>query len=151
MEKLVQSFQQTLPTGPAFDMTLVEGGTFIMGGEDSAAFDREKPLHKVRLDSFYMGKYLVTQAQWLAVMTGENPSSFKGENRPVEQVSWDDAQAFIQKLNEQTGRNYRLPTEAEWEYAARGGIYSAGFLYAGSDKLKEGGGMQKTAAGKLMR
>ena len=132
---------------PHHQLIGVKGGTFMMGGEDSEAFKSEKPLHKVRLDSFYMGKYPVTQALWLAVMRGKNPSRFIGDNRPVEQVSWDDAQAFIQKLNEQTGRNYRLPTEAEWEYAARGGIYSAGFLYAGSDKLKEVGWYEENSGG----
>ena len=81
----------------------------------------EKPAHQVTVSSFYIGKYEVTQGQWKAIM-GNNPSKFpKGDNYPVEQVSWNDVQEFISKLNAKTGKNYRLPTEAEWEYAARGG------------------------------
>jgi formylglycine-generating enzyme required for sulfatase activity len=81
----------------------------------------EKPVHEVCLDDFYRGKYEVTQGQWIAIM-GNNPSSFKnGDNYPLENVSWYDAQEFIQKLNQRTGKKYRLPTEAEWEYAARSG------------------------------
>jgi len=89
---------------------------------------------------FYMGKYPVTQAQWKAILGDSilgNRSHFKGDNLPVESVSWDDAQVFLRRLNLATGKNYRLPTEAEWEYAARGGNKSQGFIYAGSDKLKE--------------
>lgn len=84
----------------------------------------------------YMGKYEVTQGQWEVVM-GSNPSYFKGSNLPVENVSWEDIQVFLTKLNQKTGKNYRLPTEAEWDYAAKGGCKSQGFIYAGSDKLKE--------------
>jgi len=132
-------FSQLLPgTGLSFDMISIEGGSFLMGSEDPEAREREKPVHPVTVPSFYMAKYPVTQALWKAVM-GNNPSYFQGDKRPVEQVSWDDAQAFIQQLNERTGENYRLPTEAEWEYAARGGIYGQGFKYAGSNKLKEVG------------
>ena len=132
-------FSQLLPgANLSFLMISIEGGTFLMGSEDPEARDREKPVHTVAVPSFYMAKYPVTQALWKAVM-GNNPSYFQGDQRPVEQVSWDDAQAFIQQLNEQTGENYRLPTEAEWEYAARGGIYGQGFKYAGSNKLKEVG------------
>ena len=83
-----------------------------------------------------MGKYEVTQAQWKAVM-GSNPSRFKGDNLPVENVSWDDVQAFIRKLNQLTGKRYRLPTEAEWEYAARGGNKSRGYKYAGGNNIDE--------------
>jgi formylglycine-generating enzyme required for sulfatase activity len=124
----------------AFDMLLIEGGNFDMGGGDDEAFGREKPVHPVKVGSFYLGKYPVTQEVWQAVM-GSNPSRFNGSQRPVEQVSWRDTQEFIKKLNHMTKRHYRLPTEAEWEYAARGGIHRQqdGYLYAGSDKLKEVG------------
>ncbi|MEZ4772262.1 MAG: formylglycine-generating enzyme family protein [Bacteroidia bacterium] len=129
------NFEKTLPH---HEMIFVEGGEFGMGGSDAEARDNEKPIHRVQVSSFYMGKYPVTQALWQAVM-GNNPSEFKGKNRPVEKVSWTNAKTFIQKLNEKSGKTYRLPTEAEWEFAARGGIYSQGYLYAGSDKLKEVG------------
>ena len=117
-------------------MVRVEGGSFIMGcrsGRDSDCFGNEKPAHRVQVGSFEIGKYEVTQALWQAVM-GENPSHFKGcAECPVEQVSWDDAQTFLAKLNALTGQQYRLPTEAEWEYAARGGQQSHGYQYAGSN------------------
>ncbi len=98
-------------------------------------YDDETPSHRVTLSSFQIGKYEVTQAQWRAVM-GSNPSEFSGcDDCPVEWVSWNDIQDFIRKLNEQTGKNYRLPTEAEWEYAARGGTKSKGYKYAGSNDI----------------
>jgi len=117
-------------------MVLVQDGTFTMGCTDkqgSDCSDNEKPAHRVTVSNFYMGKYEVTQAQWKAVM-GSNPSYFKGDRLPVEQVSWYDVQEFIRKLNANTGKQYRLPTEAEWEFAARGGIKSKGYKYSGSDK-----------------
>ncbi|MDX2250586.1 MAG: formylglycine-generating enzyme family protein [Bacteroidia bacterium] len=123
---------------PHHEMIFVEGGEFDMGGSDAEARDNEKPVHRVRVSSFYMGKYPVTQALWQAVM-GNNPSNFKGENHPLEQVSWNDTKTFLQKLNDKTDKTYRLPTEAEWEFAARGGIYSEGYLYAGSDKPSDVG------------
>ena len=116
-------------------MVLVEGGTFTMGAtpeQGSDAYDDEEPAHKVTLDSFYIGKFPVTQRLWKAVM-GSNPSYFKGDDLPVECVSWDDVQTFLRKLNAATGKPYRLPTEAEWEYAARGGNKSQGYKYAGSN------------------
>jgi len=119
------------------EMIRVEGGTFQMGctGEQgSDCYPRETPAHNVTLSSFYIGKYPVTQAQWQAVM-GDNPSYFKGENLPVEQVSWHDAQEYINRLNAATGKKYRLPTEAEWEYAARGGNKSQGYKYSGSNSI----------------
>ncbi|MDR0414511.1 MAG: formylglycine-generating enzyme family protein [Prevotellaceae bacterium] len=85
---------------------------------------------------FYIGKYEVTQAQYQAIM-GANPSYFKGDNRPVEMVSWNDAQKFIKKLNTRTGKSYRLPTEAEWEYAAREGTKKSSYRYSGSDDIDE--------------
>ncbi|MEZ4825769.1 MAG: formylglycine-generating enzyme family protein [Bacteroidia bacterium] len=135
MDLLLTDFEKKLPH---HEMIFVEGGEFDMGGSDAEARDNEKPVHRVWISPFYMGKYPVTQAIWKVVM-GTNPSNFKGENHPVEKVSWNDTQTFLQKLNEKTGKTYRLPTEAEWEFAARGGIYSQDYLYAGSDKLKEVG------------
>ena len=119
------------------NMVYVEGGTFTMGAtleQGSDADDEEKPTHQVTLKGFYICKYEVTQAEWKAVM-GENPSDFKGDNLPVERVSWFDCQEFIRKLNELTGKNFRLPTEAEWEYAARGGRRSYGAKYAGDNDI----------------
>lgn len=123
--------------GVSFEMVLVEGGTFRMGatseqGDD--AWNSEKPVHGVTLSSYYIGKTEVTQALWQAVM-GSNPSNFNGSNLPVECVSWNDCQEFIQKLNRLTGRNFRLPTEAEWEFACRGGNNSRGYKYSGSNNL----------------
>ena len=140
MDKKIAIIEEVLPSGVAFDMVLVEGGEFEMGGADEEAYDEEKPVHRVTLSSFYLGKYPVTQSVWTAVM-GSNPSDFKGDHRPVENVSWEDAQEFIGKLNDLTGKPYRLPSEAEWEYAARGGVLleGEGYLYAGSDKLKQVG------------
>jgi formylglycine-generating enzyme required for sulfatase activity len=123
------------------DMVFVEGGTFTMGctpEQGNDCFDWEKPTHRVTVSDFYIGRYEVTQAQWTAVM-GNNPSHFKGDNRPVEQVGWNDVQEFVNRLNAITGRTYRLPTEAEWEYAARGGnkpkFCPGGCKYAGSNDI----------------
>ena len=115
-------------------MIYVEGGTFAMGS--NSGDDDEKPVHNVTLDSYYIGETEITQAQWRAVM-GSNPSTYKGDNRPVEQVSWNDAQAFCKKLSELTGKRYVLPTEAQWEYAARGGNMSRGYTYSGSNNIDE--------------
>ena len=119
-------------------MVYVEGGTFTMGATKEQGHDvesYEKPAHQVTLSSYYIGKYEVTQELWQAVM-GKNPSGFKGDaRRPVERVSWDDCQEFITKLNRLTGKRFRLPTEAEWEYAARGGKWSRDYKYAGSNNL----------------
>ncbi|MCY7328673.1 MAG: SUMF1/EgtB/PvdO family nonheme iron enzyme, partial [Saprospiraceae bacterium] len=101
-------------------MIPIKGGPFDMGDTFGDGDANEKPVHRVTVKDFHLGKYPVTQAQWKAIM-GDNPSNFKGDDLPVEQVSWDDAQNFIQKLNEKTGKQYRLPSEAEWEYAAREG------------------------------
>jgi formylglycine-generating enzyme required for sulfatase activity len=113
------------------EMVSVHGGTFTMGS--SSNYNNEKPPHQVTLISYSIGKYPITQAQWVAAMDG-NPSSNKGcADCPVENVSWEDAQKFIVKLNELSGKRYRLPTEAEWEYAARGGVKSHGYDYSGSN------------------
>ena len=123
--------------GVTFEMVRVEGGTFTMGAtreQGSDAYSWEKPTHQVTLSSYSIGKTEVTQALWQAVM-GSNPSYFKGSNLPVETVSWEDCQTFIRKLNALTGKKFRLPTEAEWEYAARGGNKSRGYKYSGSNTL----------------
>ena len=122
------------PKLPEIEMIRVEGGTFSMGSDDSDAWDDEKPVHSLSVSSFSIGKYEVTQKLWKAVM-GSNPSYFKGDNLPVENVSWDDVQTFIRKLNQKTGKHYRLPTEAEWEFAARGGNRSRGYKYSGSNDI----------------
>jgi formylglycine-generating enzyme required for sulfatase activity len=115
----------------AGQMKYISSGTFQMGSNENE-YDDEKPIHSVTLSSFNMSKYEVTQKQWRDIM-GSNPSNFKNcDNCPVEQVSWNDIQDFIKKLNAKTGKNYRLPTEAEWEYAARGG---QSYKYAGSDNI----------------
>ena len=123
----------------SIDMVRVEAGTFTMGAtaEMEDPYDDEKPTHQVTLtNDYYIGKYEVTQALWQAVM-GDNPSRFNGDNLPVENVSWDDCQEFISQLNRITGKTFRLPTEAEWEYAARGGNKSQGYQYSGSNNLSD--------------
>ncbi|MBR7028214.1 MAG: SUMF1/EgtB/PvdO family nonheme iron enzyme, partial [Bacteroidaceae bacterium] len=122
--------------GVSFKMIAVEGGTFLMGSPESDADtdDDEKPQHEVTLSNYYIGETEVTQELWETVM-GSNPSEFKGPKLPVENVSWDDCQTFIGKLNAQTGKTFRLPTEAEWEYAARGGKKSKGYTYSGSNTI----------------
>lgn len=122
------------PKLPEIEMIRVEGGTFSMGSDDSDANSAEKPVHSVTVPDFQIGKYEVTQKLWKAVM-GTNPSYHKGDSLPVTNVSWKDVQTFIRKLNKRTGKNYRLPTEAEWEFAARGGNASCGYKYSGSDNL----------------
>ena len=135
--------QSTIETivvnGVKFNMVKIKGGTFRMGAtsEQSNYDNDEKPVHSVTLSDYYMGETEVTQELWEAVM-GSNPSRFMGDNqRPVERVSWDDCQEFIKKLNQLTGKEFRLPTEAEWEYAARGGKYSRGYKYSGSNNSDE--------------
>ena len=123
--------------GINIEMVKVEAGSFNMGAtsEMENPFEDEKPVHRVTLtNDYYIGKYEVTQALWKTVM-GNKPSRFKGDALPVEQVSWNDCQKFITKLNKLTGKNFRLPTEAEWEYAARGGKKSRGYQYSGSNTL----------------
>lgn len=119
------------------EMVSVKGGLFSMGNTITQVVnveDDELPVHDVFLDDYQIGRYEVTQKEWEEVM-GSNPSVFKGEYLPVDNVSWDDIQVFITKLNKKTGKKYRLPTEAEWEYAARGGVNSKNALYAGHDDI----------------
>ena len=124
--------------GVTFKMVAVEGGTFTMGAtpEQGSEYEsNEIPAHQVTVSSFSIAQTEVTQALWVAVM-GTNPSEFQGNlYRPVENVSWNDCKTFINKLNEMTGKNFRLPTEAEWEFAARGGNKSQGYKYAGSNTV----------------
>lgn len=123
--------------GVSFELLYVKGGTFTMGctpEQNGDCNNDEKPIHKVTLDDYYMGKYEVTQALWVAVM-GKNPSNKKGDDLPVENVSWNDVQDFIRQLNQLTGQNFSLPTEAQWEYAARGGCKSKGYKYSGGNIL----------------
>lgn len=120
-----------------FTMIPVEGGTFNMGAtaeQGNDANDRELPVHEVTLSSYYIASTEVTQELWQAVM-GNNPSYFKGAQLPVENVSWEDCQLFIAMLNELTESDFRLPTEAEWEFAARGGNLSMGYKYSGGNDL----------------
>lgn len=127
--------------GVSFQMVPVEGGSFMMGAQrtnpsgqnyDPTANSDESPVHQVTLSSYFMGQTEVTQGLWEAVM-GNRPSYFINDEKPVENVSWNDCQEFVAALNELTGFTFRLPTEAEWEFAARGGNLSHGFLYPGGD------------------
>lgn len=137
-----------LPGGARLEMVHVEGGTFTMGNDAPRGlkvnYDASRPEHRVTVGDYYVGRYEVTQAQWQAVM-GENPSYFQaggyaagvGDSLPVERVSWTAAQQFCTLLSQMTGRRFRLPTEAEWEYAARGGAKGQTFSYSGSNKADE--------------
>ena len=125
--------------GVSFKMIAVKGGTFTMGAtsEQTGAESVESPTHSVTLSDYYIGETEVTQELWSAVM-GSNPSKFTGNmQHPVERVSWDDCQTFISRLNELTGETFRLPTEAQWEYAARGGNQAQGRLYSGSNTIDD--------------
>ena len=124
--------------GVTFKMVEVDGGTFMMGAMDGDenALEDENPVHQVTLSNFSIGQTEVTQELWEAVM-GSNPSQNVGNNLPVDYVSWNECQEFITRLNALTGRNFRLPTESEWEFAARGGNKSNGYLYSGSNNVDE--------------
>ncbi|MCI0538463.1 MAG: formylglycine-generating enzyme family protein [Verrucomicrobiales bacterium] len=123
-----QGLTETLPGGVKLEMVAIPGGAFMMGSK--TYLTDAQPIHRVTLKPFSIGKYEVTQAQWKAIM-GNNPSYFKGDTLPVEQVSWEDTREFCQKLSKMTGKEYRLPTEAEWEYAAKAG--SSGDYCFGDD------------------
>ncbi len=151
IDYLLRGSWEEVPTQPAdgdvftyyvnsvpFNMVYVEGGTFWMGATDEQAGDYsgdETPVNRVHLSSYYIGQTEVTQELWREVM-GTNPSNFLGNiKRPVEQVTWNDCQTFLTRLNELTGMNFRLLTEAEWEFAARGGNKSQGYKYAGGNTI----------------
>ncbi len=129
--KEARYFTENLRNGVTLDMVAIPGGEFLMGApqDEKGSYGNERPQHKVTVQPFFMGKFPVTQAQWREVANlpkvdrdlKPNPSNFKGDNRPVEWVSWYDAVEFCQRLSEATGREYRLPSEAEWEYACRAG------------------------------
>ncbi len=125
------------------NMVYVEGGTFLMGASSEPGNDASywnEPIHEVTISSFYICRYEVTQEEWTSIMnTSNNPSSFKGMKKPVENISWAQCQSFINMLNYVSGKHFRLPTEAEWEYAARGGSKTKGFRYSGSNILNEVG------------
>lgn len=124
--------------GVVFNMIAVEGGIYTMGTNDAPGSEKdESPAHCVTLDNFYIGETEVTQELWSAVM-GSNPSGYNSNPQlPVESVSWFECLDFIEKLNELTGENFKMPTEAQWEYAARGGKKSKGTLYSGSDSIAD--------------
>jgi formylglycine-generating enzyme required for sulfatase activity len=131
LEEIKDLALEDLANDTQLEMMLIPGGTFIMGSpkEEENSMDSERPQHEVTIEPFFMGKYQVTQAQWRFVAQlpqvnrelEQDPSHFKGDNRPVEQVSWEDAVEFCDRLSQYTGRTYRLPSEAEWEYACRAG------------------------------
>ncbi|WP_017656032.1 SUMF1/EgtB/PvdO family nonheme iron enzyme [Fortiea contorta] len=153
-------FTEDLGDGVILEMVAIPSGKFLMGSPSGEGYDREKPQHQVTVESFFMGKHPVTQAQWKRVATlpkvnrdlKPNPSKFKGDNRPVEQVSWCDAVEFCSRLSKHTNNQYRLPSEAEWEYACRAGTttpfhfgetmttelanYDGNFTYASEPKGK---------------
>jgi formylglycine-generating enzyme required for sulfatase activity len=128
------SFIETLPSNIKLEMVKIPAGTFTMGSDEN---DDEKPKHQVKLQEFYLGKYPVTQEQYQTIM-GNNPSNFKDNPKnPVEEVTWNDAQEFCQKLSQKTGKQYRLPTEAEWEYACRAGTQTRYYFGDNGELLGE--------------
>jgi len=136
----MNQFTEKLPN--QVEMVSLPAGQFLMGSSES---DYGKPQHQVKVNSFAIGKYPVTQAQYQAVM-GNNPSHFKNNpQNPVEQVSWDDAQAFCQKLSEITGKNYRLPTNSEWEYACRAGTTTTYYFGDDASELEDYGWYKKNS------
>ena len=130
---MIPDFSSFEVNGIPCPMIYIEGGTFEMG---SKVYKREQPIRSVTVSSFYIGQFPVIQSLYKSMM-GNNPSHFQGANRPVEQVSWDDAKTFVKILNNNTGLEVRLPSEAEWEFAARGGNRSEDYRYSGSDDLKQ--------------
>lgn len=137
--------------GVTFDMLMVEGGSYMMGAtkeQEQYAHDNEKPVHEVTVSSFYIGKYVVTENLWDAVMYGKKPKNNVSGEEPKTGITWNDAQSFINKLNKITKSKFRLPTEAEWQYAARGGKAGNGFVYSGSDNLSDVGWYDQNASNK---
>jgi formylglycine-generating enzyme required for sulfatase activity len=156
-----QSVPKVISDPIAGEMVFVQGGTFKMGGtpeQGDDCRDNEKPVHDVTISDFYIGKYPVTQGQWAQVMGNNQYPSYFGKDLavaernklPVEQVSWNYIQQFIASLNRQTGKKYRLPTEAEWEYAARGGNKSKGYKYSGSNNIREVAWYYENAGDKIL-
>lgn len=142
MEKIIVNKEEVV-RNLVNNMVRVEGGTVKIGatikrnGSEGFGYDYgNENIHYIEVSSFYICRFEVTQEEWEAIMNN-NPSKYKGAKRPVENVTWDDCQAFIQKLNELTGKQFRLPTEFEWEFAARGGTQSYGYKYAGSNNLDD--------------
>lgn len=131
---VAQTDQVVTVNGVSFKMIYVKGGTFEMGTEYGE--EDESPVHSVTVSDFYIGETEVTQALWKAVM-GESASYFRGDQLPMEGISWNDCQEFVKKLNQLTGKKFMLPTEAQWEFAARGGQKSKSYLYAGSNDIEK--------------
>ena len=142
------------PCDPAeSEMVWVKGGTFILGSTYEHARDYYgdnwvEPTKQVAINDYYIGKYEITQTQWIEIMNS-NPSHFKGDGLPVTNVSWDEVQVFITRLNERTGKHYRLPAEYEWEYAAKGGNKSKKYKYSGSNKVEDVAWYSDNSKGKV--
>ena len=140
----ISESQKTVITEQLKQLVRVDGGTFLMGAQSDDPnqpnyglyASKDNPVHKVTLSTYYIGKFEVTQSQWLAIMP-DNPSRFVGGNKPVENLTWNEAIDYLAKLSSLTGLNLQLPTQAQWEYAARGGNRSMGYQYAGSDNHNE--------------
>jgi sulfatase modifying factor 1 len=145
---IIMSFPAFCQDEVNVQMIFVKGGNFFMGSDDhkflADEYNNERPLHRVNVSSYYIGKYEVTLGQWRHIM-GIKPPAYTGvdygnkdcDNCPVVKVSWEDIQEYIKRLNAKTGKKYRLPTETEWEFAAKGGKYSKGYKYSGSNKINE--------------
>lgn len=133
-QKPVATKKNFVVKGVSFEMVKIKGGSFSMG--HSPVGEHAVPVHRVTLSDYYLGETEVTQELWTAVM-GSNPSHWQGEHLPVENVSWTDCCRFIEQLNRLTGMNFRMPTEAEWEFAAKGGRLSQAYVYAGSNNLED--------------
>ena len=146
-EKLVYCADQEFTVnGVSFSMVYVKAGSFYMGSDE---YSDENPVHLVTLSQdYYIGRFPVTQELWRAVMGIHAPCNFKGDKLPVETVSWEECQVFVQRLSQLTDRDFRLPTEAQWEFAARGGVESKGYKYAGSNNLDEVAWYTENSGGK---
>ncbi len=141
-EVVIKTGSETITArGATFNMIFVQGGTFTMGATSEQGTEdpgsNEYPTHKVTLSDYYIGETEVTQDLWISVMGGNDPAVHQSLPNPVENVSWNDCQEFIARLNQITGKHFRLPTEAEWEYAARGGAYQSDYKYSGSNNYAD--------------